>query len=148
MSFTSPRRTGALVIGTESNEYVMRAYGIPEEHLITVRGGDYDFGTFSVKVIPSLHSPLDHKHYFSSETAAVGMKAPLSLQQKILANPLAANEFACWIRVLERRSTDHLGDVLFRGSRSVHFWRGCEHSCWVSISFYELLPSPCLRWLD
>jgi len=29
MSFTSPRRTGALVIGTESNEYVMRAYGIP-----------------------------------------------------------------------------------------------------------------------
>jgi hypothetical protein len=32
-------------------------------------------------VIPSLHSPLDHKHYFSSETAPEGMKAPLTLRQ-------------------------------------------------------------------
>jgi len=32
-------------------------------------------------VIPSLHSPLDHKHYFSSETAPAGMKAPLTLRQ-------------------------------------------------------------------
>jgi len=75
-------KTGAVVVGTESTENVMRAYGIPEEQLITVRGGeDYDFGRFSVNVIPSLHSPLDHKHYFSSETAALGMKAPLTLQQ-------------------------------------------------------------------
>jgi len=76
------RRTGAVVIGTESTENVMRAYGIPEEHLVTVRGGeDYDFGTFSLKVIPSLHSPLDRKHYFSSQTAPAGMKEPLTLQQ-------------------------------------------------------------------
>ncbi len=76
------RKTGALVIGTESTENVLRAYSIAEEQLITVRGGeDYDFGTFSLRVIPSLHSPLDHKHYFSSQTAPVGMKAPLTLQQ-------------------------------------------------------------------
>jgi L-ascorbate metabolism protein UlaG (beta-lactamase superfamily) len=70
------------VIGTESTANVMRAYGVPEKQLITVRGGeDYEFGAFSVKVIPSLHSPLDHKHYFSSEAAPAGMKAPLTLQQ-------------------------------------------------------------------
>jgi len=75
-------KTHATVIGTESTENVVRAYGVPEEQLITVRGGeDYDFGDFSVKVIPSLHSPLDHKHYFSSETAKAGMKAPLTLEQ-------------------------------------------------------------------
>jgi len=75
-------KTGAAVIGTESTENVMRAYKIPEEQLITVRGGeDYDFGTFSLRVIPSLHSPLDHKHYFSSATAPAGMKAPLTLEQ-------------------------------------------------------------------
>lgn len=74
--------THGTVIGTESTENVMRAYGVPEKQLITVRGGeDFDFGVFSVKVIPSLHSPLDHKHYFSSEIAPAGMKAPLTLQQ-------------------------------------------------------------------
>jgi L-ascorbate metabolism protein UlaG (beta-lactamase superfamily) len=38
-------KTGATVVGTESTENVLRAYGVPEEHLITVRGGeDYQFG--------------------------------------------------------------------------------------------------------
>jgi L-ascorbate metabolism protein UlaG (beta-lactamase superfamily) len=75
-------KTHSTVIGTESTANVLQAYNVPEKQLITVRGGeDYDFGVFSVKVIPSLHSPLDHKHYFSSETAPTGMKAPLTLQQ-------------------------------------------------------------------
>jgi L-ascorbate metabolism protein UlaG (beta-lactamase superfamily) len=75
-------KTHAAVIGTESTENVLRAYKVPEEQLITVRGGeDYEFGAFSLKVIPSLHSPLDHKHYFSSEKAPQGMKAPLTLRQ-------------------------------------------------------------------
>jgi L-ascorbate metabolism protein UlaG (beta-lactamase superfamily) len=75
-------KSHASVIGTESTENVMRAYKVPEEQLITVRGGeDYEFGAFSLKVIPSLHSPLDHKHYFSSEKAPEGMKAPLTLRQ-------------------------------------------------------------------
>ena len=75
-------KTRAVVIGTESTENVMRAYGVPEEQLITVRGGeDYEFGPFSLKVIPSIHSALDHKRYFSSATAPGGMKAPLTLEQ-------------------------------------------------------------------
>jgi L-ascorbate metabolism protein UlaG (beta-lactamase superfamily) len=75
-------KTHAMVIGTESTENVMRAYKVPEEQLITVRGGeDYEFGAFSLRVIPSLHSPLDHKRYFSSEKAPEGMKGPLTLRQ-------------------------------------------------------------------
>jgi L-ascorbate metabolism protein UlaG (beta-lactamase superfamily) len=75
-------KTHAVVLGTESTENVLRAFKVPEVQLITVRGGeDYEFGAFSVKVIPSLHSPLDHKHYFSSEKAPEGMKAPLTLRQ-------------------------------------------------------------------
>lgn len=75
-------KTHAAVIGTESTENVLRAYGVPEQQLITVRGGeDYEFGTFSVKAIPSLHSALDHKHYFSSANAPEGMKAPLTVRQ-------------------------------------------------------------------
>jgi L-ascorbate metabolism protein UlaG (beta-lactamase superfamily) len=75
-------KTGAVVIGTESTENVMRAYGVPEEQLTTVRGReDYELGSFSLKMIPSIHSPLDHKHYFSSATAPAGMKAPLTLEQ-------------------------------------------------------------------
>jgi L-ascorbate metabolism protein UlaG (beta-lactamase superfamily) len=75
-------KTRAAVIGTESTENVMRAYAVPEEQLITVRGGeDYQFGSFSLRVIPSIHSPLDHKRYFSSATAPAGRKAPLTLEQ-------------------------------------------------------------------
>ncbi len=75
-------KTYATVIGTESTENVARAYNVPEEQLITVRGGeDCEFGVFSIKVIPSLHSALDHKRYFSSEKAREGMKAPLTLLQ-------------------------------------------------------------------
>jgi len=75
-------RTHAVVIGTESTENVARAYSVPEEQLIPVRGGeDYEFGVFSLRVIPSLHSALDHKRYFSSERAPTGMKAPLTLEQ-------------------------------------------------------------------
>ena len=47
-------KTGAAVIGTESTENVMRAYGVPEGQLITVRGGeDYQFGPFSSKSFPA-----------------------------------------------------------------------------------------------
>jgi len=75
-------KTRATVIGIESTENVMRAYSVPEEQLITVHGGeDYEFGTFSLKVIPSLHSPLDHKHYYSSSKTPEGLKAPLTLEQ-------------------------------------------------------------------
>jgi L-ascorbate metabolism protein UlaG (beta-lactamase superfamily) len=75
-------KTGATVIGTESTANVLRAYSVPEQQIITVRGGeDYQFPGFSVKVIPSIHSPLDHKHYFSSATAPAGLKAPLTLEQ-------------------------------------------------------------------
>ena len=76
-------KTRAIVIGTESTENVMRAYGVPEGQLITVRGGeDYEFGTFSLKVIPRIHSSLDHKRYFISATEPAGMKAPLTLEQR------------------------------------------------------------------
>ena len=75
-------KTHATVIGTESTANVLRAYGVSEEQLVAVRGGeDFEFGVFSVKVIPSIHSPLDHKHYFSSAVAPPGMKAPLTLNQ-------------------------------------------------------------------
>ena len=75
-------KTHATVIGTESTENILRAYGVSEEQLITVRGGeDYQFPGFSLKVIPGLHSPLDHKHYYSSATTPVGLKAPLTLEQ-------------------------------------------------------------------
>lgn len=76
------RKTGAVVIGTESTQNVMRAYGVPERNLLTVRGGeDYAFDSFSLKVVPSLHSALDHKRYFSSAVAPPGLKEPLTLRQ-------------------------------------------------------------------
>jgi len=75
------KKTGAVIVGSETVANIARAYDVPESQLITVRGGeDYDFGGFSLRVIPSIHSALDHKHYFNGSMAGYaprGLKAPL-----------------------------------------------------------------------
>ncbi len=75
------KRTGAVVIGSEGSANIARAAGVPEKQLIIVKGGDdLDFGRFSLRVIPSLHSQLLAKHYNNSEFAGPvlpGLKGPL-----------------------------------------------------------------------
>ena len=75
------KKTGATIIGSETVANLARAYDVPDAQIIVVRGGeDYAFGVFSLKVIPSIHSALFHKHYFSSRLAGnapPGLKAPL-----------------------------------------------------------------------
>jgi len=78
--------TGAKVIGTETTTSILHAYGIPDEQLYTVKGGeDYQFENFSVRVIPSIHSALDEKHYFDSRrlTRDSVVEAPLQINQFI-----------------------------------------------------------------
>jgi L-ascorbate metabolism protein UlaG (beta-lactamase superfamily) len=63
------QHTGAMVLGTESTSHVARASGLPSERIVPVKGGeDYAFEGFSVRVLPSLHSALDHKHTFGGST--------------------------------------------------------------------------------
>jgi L-ascorbate metabolism protein UlaG (beta-lactamase superfamily) len=78
------KRTGAVVIGHESTINIMRAYGVPASQLITVRGGeDFDFGDVSVRVIPSLHSPLNDKRYYQAEVVEEGVTRPLRIDQLV-----------------------------------------------------------------
>ncbi len=87
------KKTGALVIGTESTVNVARASGVPQRQLVPVQGGeDYEFGALSVKVIPSLHSSLvipspystlDNCRYFSSATVPGDVQAPLRLRDYV-----------------------------------------------------------------
>jgi L-ascorbate metabolism protein UlaG (beta-lactamase superfamily) len=52
-------KTGAMIVGTESTYHFARANGVAGDKLMIVRGGeDYEFGAFSLKVIPSLHGVL------------------------------------------------------------------------------------------
>ena len=77
-------RTGAVVIGHETTINIMRAYSVPDVQLITVRGGeDYDFGDVSIRVIPSLHSPLGDKRYYQSEVVEEGATRPLRISQLV-----------------------------------------------------------------
>lgn len=77
------KRTGAVIVGHETAANLARAWRVPENQLITVKGGeDYDFEGFSLKVIPSIHSALDDKRYFNNGrgiagTAPRGLTAPL-----------------------------------------------------------------------
>lgn len=86
------RKTGARVIGTETTVAILRAYGIPDEQLYTVRGGeDYQFDDFSVRVVPGLHSALDDKHYFDSRRydERTALQAPLRIEQFIEGGSLS-----------------------------------------------------------
>ena len=75
-------KTGAVIICTGSHANIARAYGVPDERLIVVLGGeDYQFEGFSLRIMPSLHSPLFSKRYnndpkYYGNTPA-GLKAPL-----------------------------------------------------------------------
>jgi L-ascorbate metabolism protein UlaG (beta-lactamase superfamily) len=78
---TVAKHTGAVVIGSEGSARIARAEGVPEKQLIIVKGGeDLEFGRFSLRVVPSLHSELFGKHYNNSEYAgpvAQNLKPPL-----------------------------------------------------------------------
>ena len=79
-------KTGAKVIGTETTITILRAYGIPEDQLYAVGGGeDYQFDEFSVRVVPSIHSALGEKHYFDSRRFDHNsdLGAPLRIDQFI-----------------------------------------------------------------
>ena len=76
--------TGAKVIGTETTCNILRAYGIPNEQLYPVKGGeDYQFENFAVKVIPSIHSALNNKHYIDNRTYSEVPEAPLEVSEFI-----------------------------------------------------------------
>lgn len=78
------KKTGAKVIGTETTCNILRAYGIPDDQLYPVRGGeDYQFENFSVQVIPSIHSALNNKHYLDSRTYTEPPEAPLKVSEFI-----------------------------------------------------------------
>ena len=87
-------KTGAVIIGTGSHANIARAYGVPEERLIVVLGGeDYQFEGFSLRIMPSLHSPLYGKRYnndpkLNGNTPA-GLKAPLHLSAYVEGGSLA-----------------------------------------------------------
>jgi L-ascorbate metabolism protein UlaG (beta-lactamase superfamily) len=84
------RKTGAVVIGTESTTNLARAGGVPEAQLVPVSGGqDLEFGTLSVKAIPSLHSALNGKRYFQSAIVPRDVTAPPRLRDYVEGGTLA-----------------------------------------------------------
>ena len=85
------KKTGATIICHESAAHIARAYGVSDKNLIVVRGGeDFQFEGFSVRVIPSLHSPLLNKHYNDGPWAGStrpGLKAPCTTRILPKAEP-------------------------------------------------------------
>ncbi|MCB9564898.1 MAG: MBL fold metallo-hydrolase [Kofleriaceae bacterium] len=71
-------RTGAQIMGSRTTTLVARASGVPDDHLIGVRGGeDLAFDGYAVRVVPSLHSMIGDKHVLGTElTAAPTMPMP------------------------------------------------------------------------
>lgn len=87
------RKTGAMVIGTESTANLARASGVPDRQLIPVHGGeDFEFGAISIRVIPSLHSSLvipspyslwDNCRYFDGREVPHDIQGPPRLKDHV-----------------------------------------------------------------
>jgi L-ascorbate metabolism protein UlaG (beta-lactamase superfamily) len=88
-------KTGATIIGHETAANLARAFGVTDSALITVIGGeDYEFGDFSLRVIPNIHSALDDKHYYNNTrgitgNAPRGLRAPLRRKDYVEGGNLA-----------------------------------------------------------
>jgi L-ascorbate metabolism protein UlaG (beta-lactamase superfamily) len=58
------RKTGAMVIGSESHINALIAAGVPAAQLVRVKGGEYmQFDGYTIEVIPGLHSLGPTKQY-------------------------------------------------------------------------------------
>jgi L-ascorbate metabolism protein UlaG (beta-lactamase superfamily) len=58
------KKTGAMVVGSETHANVMRAAGVPEGKIVQVKGGEYmQFDGYSIEVFPSVHSMGGTKKY-------------------------------------------------------------------------------------
>jgi L-ascorbate metabolism protein UlaG (beta-lactamase superfamily) len=89
------RKTGALVIGTESTANLARASGLPERQIHPVKGGeDLSFPGFSVRVIPSVHGifrrpPSGSAVPSSPPLIPAGLKPPIRFGQHVEGGTLA-----------------------------------------------------------
>jgi hypothetical protein len=75
---------------------------VPHEKLLIVRGGeDFDFGAFSLKVIPSLHTAIAHKFYHSDQMdSQLGGYAPKGLKATLHASDFAeGGDLMCLLRM-------------------------------------------------
>ena len=76
------RKTGALVIGTESTGNFARDNGVPDAQILTVKGGDdLQLRGCSVQVIPSLHGILPSSFPPASTIFPADAKPPFRLGQ-------------------------------------------------------------------
>jgi L-ascorbate metabolism protein UlaG (beta-lactamase superfamily) len=58
------KKTGAMVIGSESHANLMRAAGVAEGKIVQVKGGEYmQFDGYTIEVFPSVHSMGGTKKY-------------------------------------------------------------------------------------
>jgi L-ascorbate metabolism protein UlaG (beta-lactamase superfamily) len=83
------KKTGAVIIGTESTVNVALNGSVPLEQTLAVKGGeDYAFEKFSLRIVPSLHSALSCKLYRDFGTIP-NTGRPLSLDDYVEGGTLA-----------------------------------------------------------
>jgi L-ascorbate metabolism protein UlaG (beta-lactamase superfamily) len=86
------KKTGAVVIGTESTANLARASGVPDKQIKIVKGGeDLKFDSFSVRVIPSLHGIFSPNANPSPRIPVVpaNIKPPIRFNQHVEGGTLA-----------------------------------------------------------
>ena len=94
------KKTGAMVIGSESHANLLRAYGVPERQIVQVKGGEHmQFDGYTIEVFPSLHSMGPTKKF-----AVPGHRASVPEEPKTVGDLPEGDSLCYVITVTDRHS--------------------------------------------
>lgn len=94
------QKTGGMVIGSETHANLLRAYGVAERQIVTVRGGEFmQFDGYAIEVIPSLHGLDANKQFILPHHLVTVPPAP-----QTVADLPEGDTFIYHIRVADRFS--------------------------------------------
>jgi L-ascorbate metabolism protein UlaG (beta-lactamase superfamily) len=137
-------RSSASIIGSESTANIARGSGVPEDQIVVAENGSkYDFGDFSVRIIPSRHAPLGwggSVPYAGSIDEPLDLPAPVSAWREgqsfsiVVAHPEGTTLIQGSAGFLPGTLDDVVADVVMLGAFGLeNFGHKYTEQYWLSL---------------
>jgi L-ascorbate metabolism protein UlaG (beta-lactamase superfamily) len=92
------RRSGAMVVGSETHWHLMRAFGLPDANLVVVKGGEVmAFDGYTLEVFASIHSLGPNKKFAFPGHLVADPPAPRAIRD------LPEGDSLCYLLTIEER---------------------------------------------
>lgn len=137
-------RSSASIIGSESTANIARGSGVPEDQIVVAENGQvYEFGNFSVRIVPSSHAPLGwggSVPYAGTIDEPLQLPAPVSAWREgqsysiVVSHPLGTTVVQGSAGFLPESLDDVAADVVMLGVYGLeNFGREYTEQFWLSL---------------